>query len=155
MELHGLKGVVGRRAPAAAQLVFEGDVMADAPVLLVVEDEDAIQNALEDALDEGGFELAFTASGEEAVTLLKSGLVRYQALVVDISLRGRMSGWEVAEHARRIDPKFPIIYMTGDGARDWPVRGVPNSILLAKPFAPAQLVIAVSQLLNTGAPRAI
>jgi hypothetical protein len=27
-----------------------------------------------------------------------------------------------------------------------------NSILLTKPFAPAQLVTAVSQLLNTGSP---
>jgi hypothetical protein len=29
---------------------------------------------------------------------------------------------------------------------------VPNSILLTKPFAPAQLVTAVSQLLNGGSP---
>jgi hypothetical protein len=31
-------------------------------------------------------------------------------------------------------------------------QGVPNSILLTKPFAPAQLVTAVAQLLNTGSP---
>jgi hypothetical protein len=33
-------------------------------------------------------------------------------------------------------------------------KGVPNRIMLAKPFAPAQLVTvtAVSQLLNTGTP---
>jgi hypothetical protein len=40
--------------------------------------------------------------------------------------------------------------MTGAAAGDWASRGVPNSILLEKPFAPAQLVTAVSQLLNTG-----
>jgi hypothetical protein len=28
------------------------------------------------------------------------------------------------------------------------INGVPNSLLLVKPFAPAQLVSAVSQLLN-------
>jgi len=27
-----------------------------------------------------------------------------------------MDGWEVAKHARKIDPDFPIIYMTGSGA---------------------------------------
>jgi hypothetical protein len=32
------------------------------------------------------------------------------------------------------------------------IQGVPNSLLLAKPFAPAQLVTAISQLLNAGAP---
>lgn len=31
-------------------------------------------------------------------------------------------------------------------------HGVPNSIPLQKPFAPAQLVTAVSQLLNAGGP---
>ena len=60
-----------------------------------------------------------------------------------------MTGWEVAQAAREIDPVFPMIYMTGAAAGDWPSRGVPNSILLEKPFAPAQLVTAVSQLLNT------
>jgi len=47
---------------------------------------------------------------------------------------------------------MPIVYMTGDSADEWPSKGVPNSILLTKPFAPAQLVTAVSQLLNSGTP---
>jgi hypothetical protein len=42
--------------------------------------------------------------------------------------------------------------MTGVAADDWLAEGVPNSILLKKPFAPAQLVTAVSQLLNAGWP---
>jgi hypothetical protein len=40
--------------------------------------------------------------------------------------------------------------MTGGNAHEWPSRGVPHSILLEKPFAPAQLVTAASQLLNVG-----
>jgi hypothetical protein len=32
------------------------------------------------------------------------------------------------------------------------VQGVPNSVLLTKPFVPPQLVTAVSQLLTTGLP---
>jgi hypothetical protein len=51
-----------------------------------------------------------------------------------------------------IDPAFPIVYMTGAAADDWASEGVPNSILLKKPFAPAQLVTAVSQLRNAGSP---
>jgi hypothetical protein len=53
---------------------------------------------------------------------------------------------------REIDPEFPIVYMSGAHAADWASKGVPNSIMLEKPFAPAQLVTAVSQLLNTGTP---
>jgi DNA-binding response OmpR family regulator len=126
--------------------------LEDLPVILVVEDDQPLQVIVEDALTEGGFEPAIAASGEEAVTLLKGRKTKYRALVTDISLLGRMNGWEIAQQARQIDPEFPIIYMSGAHAEDWASKGVPNSIMLAKPFAPAQLVTAVSQLLNMGTP---
>jgi DNA-binding response OmpR family regulator len=126
--------------------------LEDQLVILVIEDDQAIQTIVEDALTEGGFESAIAASGEEAVTLLKGGLIKYRALVTDIGLRGRIDGWEVGRQAREIDPAFPIVYMSGAHAEDWASKGVPNSIMLAKPFAPAQLVTAVSQLLNSGTP---
>jgi hypothetical protein len=37
--------------------------------------------------------------------------------------------------------------MTGDSAGDWPIEGVPNSVLVQKPYAPAQLVTAISTLM--------
>jgi len=122
--------------------------------VLVVEDDPLIQQLVEEALNEGGFEAAIVASGEEALTLLNGGAaisdsaVVYRALVTDINLRGKLDGWHVARKAREIDHAFPVVYMTGAAAGEWPVNGVPNSILLAKPFAPAQLVTAVSNLLN-------
>ena len=120
------------------------------PAVLVIEDDPDIQIMVEDALTDGGFEPAIAASGEEAVTLLKGGLIKYRALVTDVILKGRMDGWEVARQSREIDPVFPIVYITGAAVRRWPSRGVPNSILLEKPFVPAQLVAAVFHLLNTG-----
>jgi DNA-binding response OmpR family regulator len=114
------------------------------PVVLVVEDEQSLQSIVEESLTDGGFEPAIAPSGEEAVTLLKGGLTKYRALVTDINLSGTMSGWEVAKRAREIDPEFPVVYMTGTSADDYGSQGVPNSILLNKPFAPAQLVTAVS-----------
>jgi DNA-binding response OmpR family regulator len=122
------------------------------PVILVIEDDDTLQVLVEEALSEGGFETAIAASGEEAITLLKGMKSTYRALVTDISLRGKIDGWEVAQRAREIDPEFPIVYMSGASAADWPSKGVPNSIMLEKPFAPAQLVTAVANLLNSGTP---
>jgi DNA-binding response OmpR family regulator len=121
-------------------------------VILVIEDDPPIQGIVEDALSDGGFEPAIAPSGEEAVTLLKGNKGKYRALVTDISLLGKIDGWEVARQARVIDPAFPILYITGAHADRWPSQGVPNSVLLTKPFAPAQLVTAVSQLLNDGTP---
>jgi DNA-binding response OmpR family regulator len=127
-------------------------VLEDQLVILVIEDDPPIQGIVEEALSDGGFEPAIAPSGEEAVTLLKGNKGKYRALVTDINLLGKIDGWEVARQAREIDPAFPILYITGAHADRWPSQGVPNSVLLTKPFAPAQLVTAVSQLLNDGTP---
>lgn len=127
--------------------------MEEPLLVLVVEDDQAIQGLVEDALTDGGFEPSIAASGEEAITLLKGDQIKYLALVTDIGLRGRIDGWEVARQAREINPDFPIVYVTGAHADQWASQGVPNSILLTKPFAPAQLVTAVSQLLNKTSPQ--
>ena len=126
--------------------------LEDQRLILVVEDDQEIQSIVEDALTDGGYVPAIAPSGEEAVTLLKGNRGKYRALIADIGLRGRMTGWEVASCAREIDPEFPVLYLTGAFAHQWALRGVSYSLLLTKPFAPAQLVTAVSQLLNGGAP---
>ncbi len=126
--------------------------MPDLIAILVVEDDQSIQSIVEAALADGGFEAAIASSGEDALTLLRDSAGKYRALVTDVNLLGRLDGWEVARHAREIDPAFPVIYMTGAAGDQWASHGVPNSTLLTKPFAPAQLVTAVSQLLNAAVP---
>jgi DNA-binding response OmpR family regulator len=126
--------------------------MADLIKLLVVEDDQLIQAMIEDALSDGGFGSAVTASGKEAIELLKSETSRYRAVLTDINLVGNVAGWEVARVAREIDPTMPVVYMTGTHGEEWASKGVPKSVLLLKPFAPAQLVTAVSALLNDNPP---
>ena len=126
--------------------------MSDVPLILVVEDEYPLQGILEDALAEAGFETDILSSAEEALTLFMGGTKKYKALVTDVRLMGRLSGWDVARRMRKADPTFPVIYMTGAAADQWASQGVPGSILLEKPFAPAQLITAISQLLNIGSP---
>jgi DNA-binding NtrC family response regulator len=120
--------------------------------ILVAEDDFQVREMLEDALSEGGFLAEILSSAEDAIILLNGEIASFRALVTDVNLRGTMSGWELARIARERDPAFPIVYMTGTAAEDWAKFGVPNSILLTKPFAPAQLVTAVSQVLNVGPP---
>ena len=129
--------------------------MENLPNILVVDDDPLLQRIAEEALRDGGFETVVAASGEKAVELLDTADGKYRALVTDINLgRDRMSGWDVARRAREIDAKFPVVYMSGESAEDWSARGVPYSIMLSKPFAPAQLVTAVSQALNDMPPAA-
>ena len=127
--------------------------MENLPVILVVEDDQLVQGVVEESLTDGGFDVAIATSGESALELLNASQGKYRALVTDINLNpGKVSGWDVARHAREIDPNFPVVYMSGRDADGWSAKGVPNSIMLAKPFAPAQLVTAVSQLINAGSP---
>ncbi|MGJ4944019.1 response regulator [Bradyrhizobium sp. HKCCYLS1011] len=124
--------------------------MNELPVILLVEDEEALHDFLKDALTDAGFDLTVSASADEALTLLTSGVVSYRALVTDVNLKGPIDGWDLARQVREIEPVFPVVYITGEAADHWASQGVPNSILVKKPFAPAQLVTAISQLLNVG-----
>lgn len=126
--------------------------MSEAPLILVVEDDYPLQGVVEDFLRAGGFETHALSSGEEALTLFRGRVAEYRALVTDVSLKGTINGWEVAKQIRESAADFPVVYMTGAAADQWTSHGVPNSILLQKPFAPAQLVTAVSQLLNAVRP---
>lgn len=126
--------------------------LQDAPIILVIEDDRDLQMMVEDALRDGGYEPAIAGSGEEALTLLKAFRTKYSALVTDIRLLGRLDGWRVARGAREIDPSFPVLYITGGGGDEWPTRGVPDSVLLNKPFSPDELVAAVAKLLKNATP---
>lgn len=121
-------------------------------LVLVIEDDLEIQALIDEALCDGGYEPALASSGEEAVTLMRGRQSKYRVVVTDINLAAKVDGWEVARVAREMDPELPVVYMTGAAANQWAVQGVPNSVLLTKPFAPAQLVTAISNLLNTGGP---
>ncbi len=116
--------------------------------VFVVEDEETLRFAVEEALTEGGFAVTTANTGEEAMAMLDKEGADYRALITDVNLSGKLTGWDVARHAREISDTLPIIYMTGAGAHDWASKGVPNSQLVLKPFAVAQIVTAVSQLIN-------
>ena len=126
--------------------------VSELPLILVIEDESALQELVKDSLGDAGFDADVLSSGEEALSLLQDGTKNYRAIVTDVNLKGGMTGWDVARKAREVDPGFPVVYMTGASADEWASQGVPNSILLQKPFAPAQLVTAVAQLLNSAPP---
>ena len=117
-------------------------------LVFLVEDDDLLRDLLQEALADGGFAIATALSGEEAMALLDESGQSYSALITDIRLPGQLTGWDVARHARELKEGLPVIYTTGSNGNEWTSKGVPNSILLTKPFAPAQLVTAVSPLIT-------
>jgi DNA-binding response OmpR family regulator len=117
------------------------------PTLLLGEDDPLIRTVLADALDEGGYVLLERDDAADAMTKIDT-TPAIAGIITDIRLGAGPSGWEVARHARSANPHVAIVYMSGDSGVDWTAQGVPNSVMIQKPFANAQVLIAISTLLN-------
>lgn len=123
--------------------------MSDAGVrVLIAEDEILIAAMIEEALTDEGLATTIAHSGGEAVVALDAVANRFQVLVTDIRVGAPPDGWALARRARETDPGLGVIYITGDSMEGWRANGVPESVLIAKPFVPAQIVAAVMALLN-------
>jgi DNA-binding response OmpR family regulator len=119
------------------------------PLLLLVEDDHLILLVAQEALESGGYAVIVAANAAEAISTLDERSVELAGLVTDVRLGDGRDGWDVARHARELMSALPVVYMTGDSAADWPVQGVPNSAVVQKPYAPAQLVTAISTLITS------
>lgn len=122
--------------------------MSTTILLLLVEDEALLHTILENGLEDAGFEIVIAASGAAALRELDTDAARFQAVLTDVSLGSGPTGWDVARRARELVAGMPVVYMTGDSASEWASQGVPNSILVPKPFVVPQIVTAISSLLN-------
>ena len=120
--------------------------MSSSVTLLLVEDEVLIMDVMEDALTEAGYEVVKAKNGTKALEEIEKEASRFRAIITDIKMGSGPDGWDVAKRARELVPHMPIVYMSGDSAHEWASKGVPGSVALAKPFAAAQLVTAVSML---------
>jgi DNA-binding response OmpR family regulator len=119
-----------------------------APTILLVEDEALIVEILTAEFADTGFEVVVASDGNRAITELEADVARFKAVVTDIRLGKGPDGWDVGRHARELVPDMSVVYVSGDSTHDWSSKGVPESVVILKPFAPAQLVTAVSTLIT-------
>lgn len=117
-------------------------------LILLAEDDMLVLDSMQETLEEGGYGVQAASSGQEAIQLIWQSERPISGLVTDVRLGAGATGWDVARAAREREPELPIVYMTGECALEWASQGVPKSILLQKPFAAAQLVTAISTLMN-------
>lgn len=122
--------------------------MSESLVVLIVDDEALVADLVEAGLREAGFETVVALSGEEAFVFLQEHAATVRGLVTDVNLGKGMSGFDLGRRARELLPELPVLYMTGDSVHKWSSQGVPNSVVIPKPFVAAQIVTALSSLLN-------
>ena len=116
--------------------------------VVVVEDEVLVAIELEDALRDAGYRVVTANNGHEGLRLAEELFGSVRGIITDIRVGAGPDGWRIAHRARELNPQIAVVYMSGDSASDWAANGVPNSHMIHKPFATAQVVTAISELIN-------
>jgi len=109
--------------------------------ILVVEDAPLIRGFTVEALREEGYDVIHASTGVGLGMVHAAGP---DVLVTDITLPGKVDGWQIAERCREHDPGLPVIYATGFSAVA--ARPVPGSLSLYKPYHPEEILQAVTQV---------
>lgn len=117
------------------------------PILLYVEDEILIQHGVAASLEDAGFKVLIADSGEQALRMLATQCSELRGLVTDVNLGEGADGWDVAREARKLIGGLPVVYVSAASDQEWTSQGVPGSTMITKPFASAQLIVAISSLL--------
>ncbi|MEW5796150.1 MAG: response regulator [Candidatus Zixiibacteriota bacterium] len=115
--------------------------------ILAVDDEEIVQSLVRDALEEEGYHVLTANSGAEALAILRTQPI--DLLITDIRMP-KMSGTDLVEQARALNPSIGVIFMTGyaslSSAKDAIKRGALDYIM--KPFELSDIRQAVRNSLD-------
>ena|SRR5690242_18365394 len=114
-------------------------------VVLLVEDEWILRTVVADELQREGWRVVEASTAEDAISLMRQAHC-VDVLVTDIKLAGRLTGWELAEELRLLDPALPVVYASGSPPDL--SRAVPGSIFVTKPVVPRQIVETCRKLIS-------
>lgn len=117
------------------------------PRLLLVEDDPALNRALEELLKEEHYDFTVSFTGDEALYLATSG--SYDLLILDIMLPN-MNGFAITDELRRQKIRTPILMLTAKDRVEDRVKGleVGADDYLVKPFATTELLARIRALLR-------
>ena len=113
-------------------------------VVLVVEDDPGLREAVVDTLHLSEFDCIEADSGEAALVLLKQHKV--DIVVSDVQM-GAMSGLALLKNIKTGWPNLPVLIMTAYATIDDAVQAMKDGACnyIAKPFAPEVLINMISQ----------
>jgi CheY-like chemotaxis protein len=117
---------------------------ANAPIILVVEDDAIVRMLIVDVLEELEFKVLEADGSEEALVTLKDVNQDIDLMMTDVGLPD-MDGRELATLARTIRPNLPILFASGYAEN----IEVPEGMhLIGKPFSIDQLRDKVKSILG-------
>ena len=116
-------------------------------LVLVVDDEVAVADLLEDALTLGGYQTLRAANGMEALRLVREKSPDLLLLDINMPL---MDGFEVLERLRERGNDTPVLFLTARDDRDDELHGLQLGAddYVTKPFGVDELILRVQAVLR-------
>lgn len=115
--------------------------------LLIVDDEEEFRSATSKTLGRRGYHVIEAASGEEALAAIRRKTP--DVVLLDLKMPG-MDGIETLQEIRKIEPRLPVIILTGHGDYDAAVTSIKLEVVdfLQKPVDVEQLSRRIRTLLE-------
>ncbi|MDY7038950.1 MAG: response regulator, partial [Thermodesulfobacteriota bacterium] len=119
--------------------------MTKKPRILVVDDEAAMRESLNDWLLEDGYEVGLAAGGEEALIMASEN--SWEVILLDLKMPG-MDGIETLRRLKEISPEAEILMMTAYATVDTAVQAMKEGAYdyLVKPFDPDEIEIQIKKI---------
>jgi two-component system OmpR family response regulator len=122
-------------------------MVAMAPTLLLVDDEDHLRSMLDAALRHHGFDVHPVADGRTA--LAEVGRLSPDMIVLDVMMPD-LDGFEVCRRLRNDGVRAPVLFLTARDETEDKVRGLTlgGDDYLVKPFSLEELVARINAVLR-------
>ena len=120
--------------------------------ILLVEDDPSLRDAVRRALDQLGYRILEAPTGVKALEVWKQNRGEIHLLLTDLVMPGGMNGFELAQHARKVQPDIKVLLTSGfpehaaDPSADPAVTG---ARLLQKPYRAGDLARALLATLHS------
>lgn len=119
------------------------------PLVLIVDDEEAIREVVRDILELSGIETILAANGQEAIELFTQHHDRIRVILLDLRMP-IMSGTETYHRLRELDPHVRVILSSGydDKVSSLNFQVDDAVYFLRKPYAMDALLSCIQDALN-------
>ena len=117
--------------------------------ILLVEDSDVVREVIARMLKNGGLDVHKASGGENALSLLRSGDVKFDLLLIDVVMP-EMGGVELADKVASERPEARILFMTGHSDEIVSGKGIlgRNRDYIGKPFSQEEILKKVREILS-------
>ncbi len=108
--------------------------------ILIAEDDPFVRSSAIRRVESLGYRVVAAINGKEALQRLRTD-PSIDMLFTDIVMPGGMSGWELADQARRIRPALPVLFTSGYALETLVEQGraEAQAVVLTKPYRKAEL----------------